>query len=297
LDKHKKRINALLRDSGAELIRQKKHKIYRLTDGRNFVQPSTPSDTNAYRNGERDLIRLLSNLPKQDAKRTTARDPEPVGATTAVARIGLPNNPPRGEPGTVEVLAQHKAIPPKSPAQPNFPDEFDFDFLLDDLNELRSYRELTASGKAQVLIKRLAKNHVKVRVVPAIEVGRVTARERRFLEENHDVPPSFHDRSRCSIVPVLLIHKGGLLGLPEFDLALEVGEPHMIGVVRGDSFVPAMTFQCGTAAYTIVWDGSIDFPKDEQWYPHRAVRAVLRELTARDNANGRAMAAGFTRLR
>jgi hypothetical protein len=225
---------------------------------------------------------------QQDATRTTDGSPRPAGRTTAIPRIILPNNPPRGEPGRTEVPTQQGHLA-QSLVQPNFTDEFDFDFLLDDLKELESYRDLTASGKAQVLIKRLAKNHFKVRAVPAIKVGHVTEREQRCFQETPNFPPSFHDRSRCSIVPVLLIHKGGLLGLPEFDLALEVDEPSTIGVVP-DSFVPAMTFPCGKVAYTIVRDGSIDFPKDEQWFSHPAVRAVLRELTARDKATCRAMA-------
>jgi hypothetical protein len=240
------------------------------------------------------FLDIVSGQPQSlpVARATPIRTTQQDARRTADRKIVLPNNPPRGEPGRMEIPAR-QGNPTPPPAQPSFPDDFDFDFLLDDLNGWAPYGELTASGKAQVLIKRLTKNRLKVRVVPAIRVCHVTEGERRCLEETDDVPPSFHDRSRSSIVPVLLIHKGGLLGLPEFDVALEVGEPHTIGIVPGDSFAPAMTFPCGTVAYTIVLDGSIDFTKDEQWFPHPAVRAVFRKLTARNNANAEQCAAFY----
>jgi predicted RNA binding protein YcfA (HicA-like mRNA interferase family) len=59
-----KEVEALLDQHGFELVRAKKHKVYRDRYGRTVVQSSTPSDVNAAQNQLKDIRRAL-------------RDPEP----------------------------------------------------------------------------------------------------------------------------------------------------------------------------------------------------------------------------
>ena len=61
-------IDRLLAQSGAVLVRQNKHLVYRLPNGRNFVAAKTPSDPDrAAKNGLSDLRRALG-VPRLTAK-------------------------------------------------------------------------------------------------------------------------------------------------------------------------------------------------------------------------------------
>lgn len=53
----KKQLEDLLRQSGAELVRRRKHLVYRLPNGKNVVVASTPGDRRAVLNTIRDLKR------------------------------------------------------------------------------------------------------------------------------------------------------------------------------------------------------------------------------------------------
>ena len=53
-------LDQLLRDSGAVLVREKKHRVYRLPSGRNLVLSKTPSDRRTEANQIRDLRRLIA---------------------------------------------------------------------------------------------------------------------------------------------------------------------------------------------------------------------------------------------
>jgi hypothetical protein len=60
---------SLLRKSGAELLRSKKHNIYRLKDGSRYVTPATPSDVHAWRNCLSFLkVKLGLSLRGEDAR-------------------------------------------------------------------------------------------------------------------------------------------------------------------------------------------------------------------------------------
>lgn len=48
-----------LKRSGAVLVRQKNHQVWRLPNGRNYVMSQTPSDHRAARNQLKVLRRLL----------------------------------------------------------------------------------------------------------------------------------------------------------------------------------------------------------------------------------------------
>jgi hypothetical protein len=56
---HHREVLNLLRDAGAELAREKRHKVYRFRDGRIWVCPSTASDCRAWLNNLSNLRRRL----------------------------------------------------------------------------------------------------------------------------------------------------------------------------------------------------------------------------------------------
>lgn len=53
------RVTELLEEHKAELVRNHKHQIWRLPNGRTFVRSNTPSDRNSHHNDISDLRRLL----------------------------------------------------------------------------------------------------------------------------------------------------------------------------------------------------------------------------------------------
>jgi hypothetical protein len=161
--------------------------------------------------------------------------------------------------------------------------DFDFDSLFEGLGQMDSYIKLTIAGKTQVLMKLLAESQYSVAALPAIKVIQVTEAEHRSLEV--EVPLSFHDCSRYTIVPVVGIRKGLLsFGLPPYHLVVDANEPDIVGLIPDASLGPVTTFSYGSFAYFVAWDGSADFPKDQQWFSHPAVRAVIRKWKAQDGA-------------
>jgi hypothetical protein len=58
-----KGLDAALKAAGAVLLRQHKHRIYRLPNGHNYVCGSTPSDNRAERNAIKVLNRVASLPP------------------------------------------------------------------------------------------------------------------------------------------------------------------------------------------------------------------------------------------
>jgi hypothetical protein len=58
-------VQRLLAESGAVLSRDRKHEIWSLPNGRNFVRPKTPSDFRSARNSLSDLRRELGVAEKQ----------------------------------------------------------------------------------------------------------------------------------------------------------------------------------------------------------------------------------------
>ena len=55
----RREINRLLNSSGAVLVRQTKHAVYKLPNGRIFVESCTPSDSKAEYNNLSVLRRIL----------------------------------------------------------------------------------------------------------------------------------------------------------------------------------------------------------------------------------------------
>lgn len=73
----------LLRDNGFELVRSKKHQVYKDDAGRTMVLPSTPSDIRAYRNAIADMRRLHGIEPEVYRPTARVRNPRPVPAQPA----------------------------------------------------------------------------------------------------------------------------------------------------------------------------------------------------------------------
>jgi hypothetical protein len=68
-------VNQLLKDSGAELVRDHKHEVWRLPNGANFIRSKTPSDGNT---GYADLTTLrralgVENKGKGEGERRVKR--------------------------------------------------------------------------------------------------------------------------------------------------------------------------------------------------------------------------------
>jgi len=78
-DSEEKRVLSLIKAHGGELVRQRKHHIYRFPSGKNFVVPNTPSDRRAWHHALATLRRLLG-IQRRVQKVTLApkrRDPSP----------------------------------------------------------------------------------------------------------------------------------------------------------------------------------------------------------------------------
>lgn len=60
----KERVDQLLKEHGAILVRKRKHEIWRLPNGRNFVRASTSSDKNSEYNNYSDLRKTLGLTPE-----------------------------------------------------------------------------------------------------------------------------------------------------------------------------------------------------------------------------------------
>lgn len=65
------RVDALLKENDAELVRNHKHQVWRLPNGRIFVRSNTPGDRHEGRNSLSDLRRVLGIQikPKEGVRR------------------------------------------------------------------------------------------------------------------------------------------------------------------------------------------------------------------------------------
>jgi len=88
-------LRQLLTDHGAVLIRQKKHLVYRLPNGQNFVTAKTPDNPDvAARNNVHNLRRILGITPPTRGETMSDQEgavalaaPEPPSATPAVQEL------------------------------------------------------------------------------------------------------------------------------------------------------------------------------------------------------------------
>jgi predicted RNA binding protein YcfA (HicA-like mRNA interferase family) len=73
MNKYEAEVERLLEENGAVLVRQRKHKVYKLEDGREVVMASTPSDHRETLNKLSFLRRMLDGrLPEKPAAPATA---------------------------------------------------------------------------------------------------------------------------------------------------------------------------------------------------------------------------------
>lgn len=59
-----RRVAGMLKNLGAQLVRTKKHLVYRVPGHRNVVLSHTPSDVNAVKQQVADIKKLMPELPK-----------------------------------------------------------------------------------------------------------------------------------------------------------------------------------------------------------------------------------------
>jgi hypothetical protein len=77
-------IDSLLKQHGAVLVRQKKHYVWRLPDGRIWVHSKTASDVRSLKNSYSDLCRLLG---VKDVRRKNPERKPKTGVRQAVAEL------------------------------------------------------------------------------------------------------------------------------------------------------------------------------------------------------------------
>jgi hypothetical protein len=80
-------VSKLLEQSGAVLVRHKKHLVYRLPNGQNFISPKTPGDR---RNAVNQLSNLRRALAAEPASSNQTQQPPPQGATCAKEHNDMP---------------------------------------------------------------------------------------------------------------------------------------------------------------------------------------------------------------
>ncbi|MFT4111322.1 hypothetical protein [Silvibacterium sp.] len=163
MDKTEKQISELLDRAGATVLRRKGHIVYRLSDGRRFVRPKTPSDWRASRNALSDLRRLLLEQSPPSIDPIEAHSPD-ANAPQKALRMKTPNREPR-EPGVV-VFPAGTGGPRAAIAKPAYDRQFCSIFeLLDAVDKTESYWGLDISGRVRVLMK-LASRFAKLEVIP-----------------------------------------------------------------------------------------------------------------------------------
>jgi hypothetical protein len=100
MNKYEKNIRQLLHASGTILVRDGRHKVFRMEDGQNFITSKTPSTQGAARESLATLRRLLDRSRLRTAK-VEAEPPNELRPGQA-PRFVTPNNPER-ERGEVTI--------------------------------------------------------------------------------------------------------------------------------------------------------------------------------------------------
>jgi hypothetical protein len=94
MNKYEKNIRELLHASGAVLVRDGRHKVFRLEDGHNFVTSKTPSAQGAARKSLATLMRLLRDDGRVGTVTTTAESTI-LSKQEPSRRFVIRNNPQR----------------------------------------------------------------------------------------------------------------------------------------------------------------------------------------------------------
>jgi len=93
MNKYEKNIRELLHMSGAVLVRNGRHKVFRLEDGRNFITSKTPSSQGAARKSLAMLRRLLE--PVRSERIEKRAEPTTLTKQRPQQRFVTPNDPQR----------------------------------------------------------------------------------------------------------------------------------------------------------------------------------------------------------
>jgi hypothetical protein len=165
VDKYEKRVVDRLHDTGAQLVRTRGHRKWRLFNGKVFIQPTTPSDWRNFRKQDSTLKRLLEPPSSQSAPKEVPAAPLNEAEPHRV-RTRLANNPPHEE-SDVEFFSL-----PSSPVKARKPSwQFqDVNDVLTAVDSVPAYWELDCCGRVRVLMKLASRFAKKVEVLTAFAV-------------------------------------------------------------------------------------------------------------------------------
>jgi hypothetical protein len=147
MDKYEKRLSERLHESGAQLISTRRHRKWRLSSGKLFVQPSTPSDWRNSRKQLSTLNRLLdSQLPEAITVESMAE--LAVEAPPPNRRFRVANNPARHEAGvSIPKLPQFPQYEPLPTSERKVGWQFiDLHDVLSAIDNVPEYGNWTAAG-------------------------------------------------------------------------------------------------------------------------------------------------------
>jgi hypothetical protein len=194
MEKFRRAIDTLLDTAGAELVRQKHHNVYRLPDGRSFVQSRTPSDWRSSRQSLTQLRKLLGTKPLSRAAKIE-RSAEMIRQVARPRRVPTPNRPQRisGEvilPSGGSFSQTVKPIPRYSTRK-----QFEsVDDVLAAVDNVGSYWALDPCGRTRVLMK-LIERFARVDLI-SVQYVRASGEEiddsaGPVAEDMETVPPLF----------------------------------------------------------------------------------------------------------
>jgi hypothetical protein len=173
----------MLRASGASLVRRKRHQVWRLPNGRNFVHSSSASDHLGVRNAVADLRRLLT---QGLASHGEANDSSSVATEPAHrGRFHAPNRPERAD--GIVVFPTSRAEPKRAVQPRTDPVALScLDDLLDAVDGVEAFWKLDSYGRIRVLQK-LAQPFAEVKTLYTLFFS-ATAEEIEFANADPDDP-------------------------------------------------------------------------------------------------------------
>jgi len=164
VNKHERSREDLLHELGGVLIRDKKHRVFRLEDGQKFVVSKTPSTQGSSKASLATLKRIQRN---DEGPADILREIAPEAQNAPRKRFSLPNNPPRPHDDYRIILP---ASLETAPAMKRPHTSGGFESVADVLmaaDRSEEFWNLDASGRIRVL-DHLMKSFAKVEVLPSL---------------------------------------------------------------------------------------------------------------------------------
>jgi hypothetical protein len=165
MDKYEKRLLERLHESGAQLVRSRRHRKWRLSSGIVFVQPSTPSDWRNSRNQLSIFNRLLDSHAPATISFKRSVDLVDEAASPEV-RFRTANNPTHERANVV--------VPKLSPSpqqEPKVVWQFkDINGVLTAVDNVQEYWELDCCGRVRVLMKLASRFARRIEILTAFAV-------------------------------------------------------------------------------------------------------------------------------